>query len=388
MESKGNPQLDMVVQRWPDVDLAQAQALCSSLSEPVVAQRILSHSARPTAAASLVSTNVAPIFIKRYDRAIRDTPSITPYHRYAEYLGDHGITAPRFLHFNSQSSTAFSVDSSNDTVAVQGNAAFECYVAVEGEDRYAKALSWDSPSDLEEAHELGSYVASIDCASVGFAEARLPINGMSNTFGMFASGDIHGSLNLWLNQRPLVRRYLELTQRDIAHDVQVVEPYAGRVGKLYQTLPARWTHGDPHISNFLWHGKHPSAVIDFGLSDQNTAIFELAMLLERHCIQWVDIMDGNEAAYRPDVAAALITGYCTVRPLSDIERLILPDILAICQAEAGLNWLQYYMKLPNRLQDADWCYDSCFLAHTRWFSTPSGQSLLRDIRECLEKCAR
>lgn len=47
----------------------------------------------------------------------------------------------------------------------------------------------------------------------------------------------------------------------------------------------------------------PSAVIDSGPADRSTAVFGLAMLIERNRIRWVGVTSGNEDACRLDVAA-------------------------------------------------------------------------------------
>lgn len=383
MDAENNPQLEIVVQRWPDIDLPEATTVLAALTGTVHASSIVAHSARPTASSSLVRSDHGTIFVKRYARSVRDVETIAPYHRFAAYLTDRGISTPRFLHFASDNAQGLHVDPRSDTVAVIGDMAYEAYPVASGEDRYTKALSWDPPKTLDEARKLGAFVAAMNRVSVGFDEAALKANGMTNRFGLFAQHDVDAALETWLAQRPAVTAYLTMSGRDLTRDAQVVQPYASRIASRYSALPSSWTHGDPHISNFLWSGTGPTAVFDFGLSDRNTALFDLAMLLERHSIQWLDVMDGHEEACRPDVAKALIEGYCSVRPLSDDEKAILPDMLAISQAEAGLNWIGYYMNGTHRHSDADWCYDTCFLGHTRWFSTNPGRALLDSIREYL-----
>ncbi|MFT8592285.1 MAG: phosphotransferase [Bifidobacterium sp.] len=409
LDSDGNPQLEIVAQRWPDIEMMESQRILDALDQPLRARSIVSHSGRPTSAASLIRTDRGLVFIKRYSRTVRDVETIAPYHRYAEFLSHSGISTPRFLRFNPEASVSptameelgntdmlnvdpqlsvaqqHSVNPQTATVAITADAAYEAYMASTGEDRYGKALSWDPPKTLEEARNLGESVAKIDAASRDFDEPRMRPNGMSNTFGLFASDDIHASWKSWVARRPAVQRYIRLTNRDISHDLDIVQPYAGKVAAHYGQLHRQWTHGDPHTSNFLWTGNAPSTVIDFGLADRNTAVFDLAMAIERHAIQWVAVMDGHEDACRPDIAESIIRGYCSHRPLQDAEKLILPELLAICQAESGLNWLQYYMDGVHRLDDAAWCYDVCFLAHTRWFSTGPGRALLDSIRDCLSE---
>ncbi|WP_300768291.1 phosphotransferase [uncultured Bifidobacterium sp.] len=378
MDSGDDPQLDIVAQRWPDITLAEADSLVGLIrgGDGVRARGMASHSGRPTAAAALVDTSRGLLFIKRYTRSVRDVETITPYHRFVAYLADRGVPTPRFLGFES---------TDGGTVLVRGDFVYEAYWAAAGEDEYGSALTWDPPRAPDHARSLGAFLAQIDCAAAGFDEPALAPNGMSNSFGVFAQDDIDGAVESWLECRPSVRGYLAITDRDLHADLDVVRTYSRALSGVYPTLEERWTHGDPHVSNFLWKGGRPAAVIDFGLADRNTAVFDVAMLLERHCIQWVDVMNGKDDAYRIDVARDLLEGYTSVRPLSDIEKTVLPDVLAISQAQSGLSWLQYYMDGTHRMEDAAWCYDVCFLAHTRWFGSDSGRRFLDALRGILDE---
>lgn len=384
MDKNGNSQLDIVIQRWPDIQLEEAQSVFDLLQSPVRARAVVSNSGRPTAAAALIDTNYGLMFMKRYARSVRDVQTIEPYHRYVTFLANRGIHTPIFLPFASGSNIDVVVQKTGDTTAIRGNDIYEVYSAAEGEDRYGKALTWDPPATLSEAYCLGEMLASIDLASSGFNEPRMVPNGMTNTFGLFATPDLDKQWQQWIAQRPSVSEYLSMTKRDIVHDLEAIRPYASRIAHVYEQLESTWIHGDPHISNFLWENDGPCAVIDFGLADRNTALFDLVMALERHAIQWVEVSAGKLDAYRLDVAEAILRGYAEVRPLSDIEKEILPDVLRLAQAEAGLNWLQYYMNGTRRLEDAAWCYDSCFLAHMQWFDTIPGRDLLDGIRRALD----
>lgn len=121
----------------------------------------------------------------------------------------------------------------------------------------------------------------------------------------------------------------------------------------------------------------------FGLADRNTALFDLVEAIERNAIQFVQIMDGQTDACRSDVARAIIEGYERLRPLSDVERDVLPWMLPLAQAEASLNWIAYFVDGPMRDEDADWCYDTAFNAHAAWFGTPDGRRFLDDVRRAL-----
>ena len=199
-------------------------------------------------------------------------------------------------------------------------------------------------------------------------------------FGLFAAEDFDVAVKAWLEERPVVRDYLKSTDRHLMQDLDLHRRYVERVSGPYGALPSCWTHGDPHISNFLWQGDRPSSIFDFGLADRNTALFDLVETLERNTIRFVSIMNGDDDAYCADTAAAIIRGYNGVIPLSPSDLALVADMLPVCQSEAELNWIAYYVEGTHRPQDAAWCYDISLMGHTAWFARPSGQRYLDAIR--------
>ena len=55
-------------------------------------------------------------------------------------------------------------------------------------------------------------------------------------------------------------------------------------------LAPLWTHNDWHASNLLWSSREPHAevasILDFGLSDRTSAVYDLATAIERNTIPW------------------------------------------------------------------------------------------------------
>lgn len=373
-----NPQLDIVAQRWAPVTLREASDVLASLAEPLKAKAILANSGRPTAAGALIDTDRGPVYLKRYARSVREAATILPYHRFAAHLASHGISTPPFLPF------AGGREGAEATVLTRGEAVYEVGLRAEGEDRYITALTWDPPASLAEAEALGGFVARMALAAEGFDEPQPAPDTFQNRFDLFAAEDFPAALDRWLGERPAIKCYLADTGRDMLSDLKPMIGYVERVAAPWRTLAPQWTHGDPHISNFMWSGDHPVSVFDFGLACRNAAIFDLVMLIERHAIQWVDVMDGHEGACRPDVAAALIRGWARVRPLGEAERALVPDMLPICQGESALNWIGYYMLGTKRTDDAAWCYDTALLGHGLWFGSQTGRDFLASVRRALD----
>lgn len=376
---ENNAQLDIVQQRWRDITLPEARRVLLALAEPLSASAMISRSARPTAAGAMVATDCGNVYIKRYHASVRDVCTIHPYQRYVAWLAGHGMNVMPFLPFDAARHRG--ADGCTFTV---GSYVYEVCAQAPGEDRYAHALTWDPPATLDEARGLGETVARIALASRGFDEPRAARpDPYQNRFGLFAAGDFDEEFDGWLDARPAVRRYLERTGRNWRRDLEPYRAYMRHVAPRYGELPESWTHGDPHVSNMLWKGHAPSSVIDFGLADRNTALFDLVEAIERNAIQFVQIMDGQTDACRSDVARAIIESYERLRPLSDVERDVLPWMLPLAQAEASLNWIAYFVDGPMRDEDADWCYDTAFNAHAAWFGTPDGRRFLDDVRRAL-----
>ena len=376
-----NPQLDIVAQRWADITLDEAREVLSRLERPLRAQAIVSHSGRPTAAGSMVATDQGNVFVKRYARSVRDADGIAPYHRFVEHLVERGIPTPRFLPFASTCAACRSTLSTDEAV-------YEVSTQARGEDRYVSALSWDPPRSLDEAEALGEFVARMSLAAADFREPRREVpDPFQNRFGVFASSDVDAAVDDWLAKRPSVAEYLRATGRDIHRDMSPHRAWASRICLGYGRLEPCWTHGDPHVSNFLWSGPRPVSVFDFGLADCNTAVFDLVETLERHAIQFVDIANGNDESCRPDIADAIVRGYHRVRPLSGDERALVPDMLPVSQSEAALNWIAYYVNGTGRVEDAAWCYETSFLGHTAWFSRDCGRRFLDSLRRSLDALA-
>lgn len=379
----GDPQLDIVAQRWPDITLAEAADVLSRLRHPLRALELLTRSGRPTAAGAMIRTNEGDVFIKRYALSVRDAASILPYHGFVHYLAKRGISTPTFMPFADDlgGSAPGGPIWATDSALTIGGAVYEVCAKAEGDDRYIDALSWDPPRTVSEAEQLGAFMARMSMAAEGYDAPRPAApNPFQNRFGLFAAEDFDVAVKAWLEERPVVRDYLKSTDRHLMQDLDLHRRYVEKVSGPYGALPSCWTHGDPHISNFLWQGDRPSSIFDFGLADRNTALFDLVETLERNTIRFVSIMNGEDDAYCADTAAAIIRGYNGVIPLSSSDLALVADMLPVCQSEAALNWIAYYVEGTHRPQDAAWCYDISLMGHTAWFARPSGQRYLDAIR--------
>lgn len=369
-----DPQLEIVQQRWAPIEFQEAQLVCAKLREPLSVTSVISHSARPMAAGCLVQTDRQAVYIKRYPISLRQADSILPYHRFAEHVRDAGISTPKFLDFMSDKTTILQSE----------GMIYEVCTLADGEDRYRHAYTWDPPRTAQEAYSLGAFVARLALAAETFDEPAMPWNVFSSRFTICAHDDVLAAGRCWLDCHQLIAKTLARYGRDFVRDLEGFVQTCQKIHQIgYSDLPTQWTHSDPHISNFMWDVDAPCAVFDFGLADRNTALYDLVMLLERHSIQWLDIMNGHAESVRIDIAQALIDGYTSIRSLSIEERELIPYVLSVSQIEAACTYIAYYVLSGGSAQDILWCYDVGFRGHAQWFMSNSGLAYLNYLRSLL-----
>ena len=84
-----------------------------------------------------------------------------------------------------------------------------------------------------------------------------------------------------------------------------------------QSLPRSVIHADLFPDNVLMLGDRVSGLIDFYFACNDITAYDLAVTHAAWCF-------GPDGAFRPEIAAALMTGYESARPLSAEERAALP----------------------------------------------------------------
>ena len=145
--------------------------------------------------------------------------------------------------------------------------------------------------------------------------------------------------------RPALAAYL--AGRRWPADFQAcLAPLIRDVVPLLAELPSQWGHGDWHPSNLTWTSAAPDAgvagVFDFGLANRTCAVHDLAVALERTVVSWLDLPETGTATADLAVAAVLLDGYQTVRPLSEAEAATLPRLLPVVHLEYALSEVDYF----------------------------------------------
>lgn len=359
---------------WAPITIEDAQRVCAELSVPAHATTILSVSTRPTAAASLIDTDRGPLFLKRYAASAVSSEHLAATHRYVNHLATKSLPTPPFLAFND-----------GRTVWAEEEALWEACEGARGEDRYRDTHSWLPPRSCDEARDIGRQCARIALLSADYKAPRTAPAVYQSRFDLFAGGaqTLDERMEAWIEQRPHAGDFFREHDVDIRELIEQHRPHVARIdavlGEYGERVPTTWTHGDLHCSNLMWEPGEAIAasVIDFGLADRNWSVYDLAVAIERNAFLWLEIGAGNLEAVRRDVAQAIIDGYESLRPLTTVERALLPAIMPLVQAEAALNWISYQWGTLRNAQAATWSLEIFFGAHTHWFDSAEGKSFTR-----------
>ena len=146
----------------------------------------------------------------------------------------------------------------------------------------------------------------------------------------------------------------------------------GRLRTRLDALPRAPLHGDWQTNNLFFDGDALSAVIDFHQADYAPRLLDLAVAVERNCFFWNRIAEGETEAHDLRHAGLLVEAYHGRSPLTEAERAALPDVLAACQFEYGISFLDYYWGIERDREKADWAWHTYVLGHARWWQSPAG----------------
>jgi Ser/Thr protein kinase RdoA (MazF antagonist) len=335
---------------WPPLTSAElAAALGGSVLGGSVLGGSLSpavtwHSPRPLSAAALVElADGRTVFVKRHHQRVRSAAQLAAEHAFTAHLRAHGQPVPQVL-----------------ATAQVGEWNYEFFSVVPGIDVYRDAVSWSPYLSTGHAAAAGAALASLHLAAADFSYAERPFGPLMTSTAIVRARDpmaALGRLGAW-------PRYPALRDDFARH----VRPLIVTAGPSLRALPRQWGHGDWHPSNLTWTSRARDArvagVFDLGLANLTSAVYDLAVALERSVFSWLDF-----PRVRVDLAAgdALIEGYQSLRPLSPLERTALPLVLPVVHVEYALSELEYFTTVVHSDPNADLAYDY-LIGHARWFA--------------------
>jgi homoserine kinase type II len=176
---------------------------------------------------------------------------------------------------------------------------------------FLPGVSIDHPGP-EEALAVGKALAGIHLASADFMMRR------ANTLGLATWRTLAGECG-----------EEGLASIDPALPALVRDELTYLSNHWPENLPRAVIHADLFPDNVLMMGGQVSGLIDFYFACNDIAAYDLAVTHAAWCF------DHDGSGFRPDVGAALVAGYDSVRPLSDAER----DALPVLARGAALRFL-------------------------------------------------
>ncbi|MFD3705843.1 phosphotransferase enzyme family protein [Nocardia sp. NPDC058658] len=290
------------------------------------------------------------LVVKRMPVRLRDGVALAEEHRFMAHLRGHGIPVPEVL------------------ATVGDRFVYEVHRAGVGEDRYRADFSWTPYRDTDDAVAAGVMLGRLHSAAQGFDAPARPARPLVASL----HGGVLGAFEWHIARRPAVARFL--SERNWRAEVPDLHVGLADVAPL-------WTHGDWHGTNLLWDDHEVSSVIDFGLADRTTAVFDLATAIERTAVDWISLRDGGPADVRADQITALIQGYRSARPLSATEQSLLPNLLPLAHIGYELSEIDYFLTIAKDPRNAEIAYRDWLLGHLRWYETAEGRELRDVIRD-------
>jgi len=363
---------DLAVPDWPRLTPAELAPLLEAYPGLGAVDRVAWHSQRPFAASAIVRCKGGEVFVKRQDPSFRCAADVMEEHAFIAHLRRNGIPVPAVL------ATA------GGATAIDGAAGvYEVHALGEGADLYRDAHSWTPARSSAEAEAIGRALGVLHRAAQGFIaparRTRLLVAGDS----LIRADDLQAALLRSVADDARLR--CALASRDWRTDFQEVLSGLHRaVGPHIAAMTPLWVHGDFHASNLLWHDGQVSAVLDFGLANRASAVFDLATAIERNAIEWLRLAPGHAGIGRPGLARALLRGYDAARPRPQEEARALRHILPLVHMDFALSELAYFHGVTACMRNADAAYDAYLLGHAAWFAGPDGQRFLDQLSAPLE----
>jgi Ser/Thr protein kinase RdoA (MazF antagonist) len=309
------------------------------------------------------------LYLKRQPPMGRDREQLEWQHALTNHLADRAVPAARAV-----------------GLAERGGLWYELIEPAAGEDVYAGADSWDPFGSEAHVRAAGETLARLHAAGAGFRPLRpQPQAGFVVQVGAVRDDPVT-ALRRLADARPAVAEYLA----GEAWEADVEEAYGERFDRLrpvVERLPVRPLHGDWQTNNLFFEGDRVSGIIDFHQADAGPRALDLAVAVERNAFFWNRISAGDDAALDLDAAGLLIAAYDAATPLEPAERAAFADLLAVCQFEYGISFLDYYWGVERDREKADWAWHTFVLGHARWWRSPAGRAAFEAISARAERAA-
>jgi len=370
---------DLAPTDWPHLDPQEVRAVVQLWGLPEADVQVSWHSPRPLSAAAIVELEGRKVFVKRHHRSVRTAPELQEEHRFIQHLQAHGAAVGGVL------STV-----GGNTAVERGDWTYEIHRVGAGVDLYRDSVSWSPFASVDHAVAAGRALGQLHLSSQGFDAPPRSAPLLVSNDQIVRSPEPLRVLDRLIATRPALRDYFRgrKWQDEVA---RAIAPFHDRFLDALPYLKPLWTHSDWHASNLLWSDSSATAsvrtVLDFGLSDRTTAVYDLATAIERNTIPWLDIHDGAAGVADLALVSGLIRGYQDARPLALRERAALVAMLPLVHVGYAITEIDYFHGTTRSAENADLAYYGFLLGHCAWFETPQGRALLDHVQRELQELA-
>jgi Ser/Thr protein kinase RdoA (MazF antagonist) len=364
---------DLVPARWPGLTLEELQPVLAHYAKLGAVRGVIWHSPRPFAASGMVACDATTVFVKRHDSRVRSQQDLREEHAFMAHLQRAGAPVPRVLPARY-----------GETAPASGGYTYEVHALLPHADPYRDAVSWSPFASLAHAHDAGRALGLLHQAAAGFSAPPRRTGLLVADFRIFGGSDPMAGLGRRISAEPLLDA--ALAGRPWRDDIaRTLLPLHAALAPHARDLPPLWTHNDFHASNLLFTGPgaeaRVAAVLDFGLANRTTAMFDLATAIERNAVEWLRL--GDPHAVHADIARAIIAGYAETRRLSVAEARALPLLLPLVHAEFALSELAYFHGVTGSSADCDAAYSDFLLGHAAWFGTQAGRAFTASVKDAV-----
>lgn len=357
---------------WPAITDNDIQELLrTSYSQLGSHTDILWYSPRPFSSACLVQTTAGTYLIKRYSVLFRNTEDIAAEHAFIQHLAKYAIPV------------VCPVVSSSATTVVQSDLwLYEVFPQAPGQDLYRDAMSWTPFIHVSHAKAAGTALANLHLASQHYTAPARQTSLLMASDQFSQSATPLTDIFQWISAHSSVASYLKdrSWQQELSAALQAHYTALMPYQSVYTPL---WGHNDWHASNLLWKQHHDhakvSCIIDFGLSNKTSALYDLATAIERNMVAWLSL-NSQQPIVDMDALQAFLTAYSTIFTLDQTQYHALAALLPVVHVEYALSELRYFLEVTHSAQHAHLAYQY-LIEHAQWFYTQEGQALLSAIAQ-------
>jgi Ser/Thr protein kinase RdoA (MazF antagonist) len=360
------------VRDWPALQTREVDTVLEHWGLSRGDAKVIWHSPRPLSAAAIIELPDGKLFVKRHHRSVRTPPELQEEHRFIQHLRTHDASVSDVLRA-ARGATAVAI----------GDWTYEVHHVGAGLDLYRDAVSWSPFLYSEHATAAGRALGLLHASSEGFDAPPRAASLLVSNDRIIRSAEPLSVVEELAEARPAIRDYL----RDKNWRIEIaraIAPFHRPLLDLLPRLESLWTHNDWHASNLLWSDASAAAnvhmVLDFGLSDRTTAMYDLATAIERNTIPWLDIHKSGAGPANLAQVSGLIRGYLGARPLDPTQRAALPALLPLVHVGYALTEIDYFHGTTRSGENADLAYHRFLLGHCAWFESAQGRTLLEHVQ--------